>query len=166
MIKDIKKHKNDNLGGIHSFIFTPVENVLDIPPVISGSVRMAITLKAGTRWYRGHGIEGTMRFTDEPQEDENGTFYQKRLIGLIAKKRASLVDQLTSMKNRRFIVIARDYNDIMWLIGNKSEPLLFKSGSDSKEHIPGRNEISFEFFNPGIDESPVFSGLCPLLGFE
>jgi hypothetical protein len=166
MIKDIKRQIESNLGGVNSYIFIPKNDVVFIPPVINGSIKMGIDIKAGTKWFRGYGVEGTMRYTDDQSESDHGDSFEKKFIATIPKDQESLVEFINSTVNKKFILLCTTNNEEHILLGTIEEPLSFKSNTDSKAAVNERNEVTIEFFGVGTSKSPVFIGISPLFGFE
>lgn len=156
MLKDIEKHKNDNLGGIFSLQIIPIEHVSSIPEAIDGIIHKALIPTADGRWLSVYATEYTISFKENQEDSDHGDYYSKVITGKVPKNRPLITDQFTQFKNRKFICLITYNNGTSVLVGNLDEPMMFKSAHSSKEQMGDRNETDFTFSGKGLNKSPFY----------
>jgi len=142
---DINKFTDDNLGGIYLFKFTPADDVQSISEPIDGFITKEISLKPDARWFDFYGTEGTMQFSEEDANSNDGALYNKKLTAITPKQRTELDQLFYKMRNRRFILDVIDNNGLRKIVGSIEEPLKFSNKGDTKNQASGRNEYAIEF---------------------
>lgn len=157
MENDIKRHEGDNLGGIYTFKFLPVEGIGSMPESYKGAVHKAVTVAAGYRWFDGYCSEESMKYTEEQEDSENGAFFKKTFTGNVPKDREEVVDTFETMKNRRYILDITYNNGVRKLVGTADEPLYFSSKFDTSKPVSGRHDHAISFSGGGIKKSPIYS---------
>lgn len=155
-MEDIARHLGDNLGGINSFRYIPISEVLYLSEAIEGKVCEPLTIKAPGRWYDFYATEGTMGFNEVKENSPHGDFYKVRLSGFVPKDRPELIHALNKMRNQKFIIDYTDNNGLRKIIGTIDEPLRLKHSFDTGADVPNRAGTSFEFYGDLRFPSPVY----------
>ena len=156
MINDITRHQDDNLGGINSFRFIPVEGIEEIPSAVNSVIHYEVAVKTGYRWYDGYGTEGSMGFKDDHDDGDHGGFHNKSFVAKVPKERAEVIETLNSAMNRKFVLDITYNNGTRILAGTVKEPMRLVSKYDSKTSVPEYNGYDLLFSGQGVKRSPVY----------
>lgn len=157
MKNKIDFENTDNLGGVNTLKFIPVAGVASIAPVLGGAIHTGVVLNDNYAWYELPFTLETMGFKDEGQPSENGTFYNKQIVGIVPKHNAEKINFLSNTDNVKFIVDCLDNNGIRRLVGTVAEPLILIVSADTKTSVAGRNEYLLTFTGSGTALSPVYN---------
>jgi hypothetical protein len=101
-------------------------------------------LRRGATWYQLVATRGTLRFGQAGKEDRHGPYFQPTLKGVLAKATATLAAGLEALDSRRFLLLYRDQNGLVWLVGTPDAPLTFTDKYDSGSPTE-RNGYDFQF---------------------
>lgn len=145
----------DNLPGIKSLQFIPVQHVTDIPEDINSVVYDEITVKPGKGWFTGEFTPGKLKFGDDSNIVNHGPFHEINVSGFHAFTSAAKLNNFKLMQMHKFIVLVEDYSDNTRIIGTLESPCDFtfkeSSGSYGNQQVRGY-EIEFKTAN----EMPAF----------
>ncbi len=155
-MEDINKHCDDNLGGVFLLNFIPVKEVASLAAPVDNKVCEALVTTATGRWRACYGTEGTIKFTEDLQEDPNGDFHKVKLMLFTPKDRTELSNTLNLMRNKKFIVEYTDNNNHRKIIGTPDEPLSFRYSLDTGNAVPSRNGYALEFYGDVVEKSPTY----------
>ncbi len=142
---DVKKFEDDNLGGVYLFKYIPADDVQSISDPIDGFITKEVSLKPDKQWFDFYGTEGTMAFSEDDSNTNDGTLYNKKVIAITPKQRTEIDVLFFKIRNRRFILDLIDNNGLRKIIGSIEEPLKFTNKGDTKNMASGRNEYAIEF---------------------
>ena len=145
-MNDINRHEGDNLGGVVSFNFIPVQDVESLTMPIEHRIVEPLQLKTGKYWYCGFATLGTIGFTEESQQTPNGEVYKQKFAAIRPKDDKDISLLLNEMRNQKFIIDYTDANGQRKLIGTTDEPLFFSSVLNTKTSVAGRNEHTLIFY--------------------
>lgn len=148
-MNDINEPCGDNLGGINSIQFIPVEDVISIPDPYGNKIIKPVVLGTGKRLFNAYATRGTIRYTQNPRITAAGTIYDKKLVASIPKEYAENEELYFQMRNRQFIVVYRNNNNIRKILSTLSEPLKFTADLDTGADVPNKNAHSITFFGEG-----------------
>jgi hypothetical protein len=143
-LRNLDQLLGDNQGGIEALWYCDVDDVLSVPdpdvPLLTGNV----VLKPGRTWYQLVATLGTLGFTQPGKSDRHGPYWQPKLKGALAKSTAALAAGLEALDRRRFLVLYRDHNGLVWLVGSPDSPLSFLDTFDVGTPT-ARNGYDFTF---------------------
>jgi hypothetical protein len=147
-----------NLGGYLSFIFAPVSTVIGDQRYVSGNAPSAtVSFVAGRNWLSGYATRETLVFTEEPQFDDNGNFYNLTIAGFVPGDNPQLEQILYEMENQRHLVVLKDAGGVLRLAGSKKQPLSFSASFASggaRSDIKGYN---FKFTGSASLRAPQYN---------
>ena len=147
----------DNTGGVEALWYADVADVLSVPdpdePLISESAQ----LRAGAFWYQLVAVRTTLGFSQPGKEDRHGPYWQPSLKGALAKATAGLAAGIEAFDGRRFVVIYRDNNGLVWLVGGLDEPLTFGDKYDAGT-TTARNNYDFTFSGDTTRRARPYTG--------
>lgn len=158
----------DNLGGNKSFMFCPVGDIVSIPDPISNIVMTAATMATGKTFLNGYAAPKTLLFEENDQKNSAGTYFIQKISGFYPKITSTILALFKEMQNDKFILIVKDNNGYIRLVGSLEQPAQFRYKSSTASNIPSRNGISFGFeaqsiypalfYNPTIiNTNPIFN---------
>lgn len=134
----------DNAGGVEAMWYADVADVLSVPDPDQALVATDVQLQPGATWYQLVATRTTLGFTQPGKSDRHGAFWQPSLKGALAKGSAALAQGLEALDERRFVVLYRDFNGVVWLVGTLDEPLTFSDKYDAGT-ATARNNYDFAF---------------------
>ena len=134
----------DNTGGVESFWYCDVADVLSVPDPDTAAIADSVVLRPGGCWYQLVATRGTLRFSQPGKEDRHGPYWQPQLKGTLAKATATLAAGLEALDARRFLLLYRDQNGLVWLVGTPASPLTFSDKYDTGSPTE-RNGYDFQF---------------------
>lgn len=158
----------DNLPGIKSLQFIPVQDVTLIPEDLNSVVYDEITVRIGKGWFEGEFTPGKLQFGDESNISNHGAFHEINVSGFHAFTSSAKLNNFRLMQQHKFIVLVEDYSDNIRIVGKLESPCDFtfkeSSGSYGNQQVRGY-EISFKTANelPALyyeneSEPPVGTG--------
>jgi hypothetical protein len=138
-----------NTGGLESFLFTDAANLLYDPRPrrdLSGSlIIQSVPLINQASWQIASVVRYSLSYRERQRENKQGTSYQQRMEGVIAKSSPVISTILRQFENRRFVLLLKDFNGYYRLVGTKENPLRFSYETDPGSSPRDRNQVSFEF---------------------
>jgi hypothetical protein len=158
MITDFPAKKIYNTGGYTAFQFVPYYNVLTYPAIAAGEVLAPVTLVAGTSWLNGYSTPGTLLLTEQPTSDENGIIYNISITGIAPGDKSELFDQMQGMENNvPFLVLLRDAQKKLRLVGSPAVPLIFSSNFSSGALKSDLKAFTFTFTGQCLYRAPQYN---------
>lgn len=148
--------ENDNVAGIGQFFYIPVKDIASM----SGGL---VEIKEGTRWFTGKVRKYSLEFEQQKKETRQGVIYQPKLSGYISKVTSALSLALTKMDGHFFVVIYKDKNGFINLIGTKEEGLLFEYNLVTG-NAPGNGSSGADFTFSGKITTPAVAFVGDLPG--
>jgi hypothetical protein len=148
-VLSIPRLNERNIAGICLVELVPIDLVIDIPPVINGTVTGQVTLQPDAQWSSFALEENNGRFTEKWSLQNGDIITESVLSGNIPKDRPWVLPILWSLKAQRFLVAFRSQNRTRYLMGNLHSPVMANvtdriigeaDGSDS-----ARNELRLAF---------------------
>jgi len=134
----------DNVGGVEALWYADVADVLLAPDPDEAALVNSVQLVPGATWYQLVATRTTLGFTQTGKNDRHGDYWQPQLKGALAKGSAALAQGLEALDGRRFLVLYRDLNGLVWLVGSPDEPLKFADKYDAGT-ATARNNYDFTF---------------------
>ncbi|RSK45193.1 hypothetical protein [Hymenobacter rigui] len=128
----------ENLGGVEALWYTPASNLLAFPQ--RGPLTIAqLQLRPGAVWYQLVSVRGSVRFT-QPAKDygRHGSGFSPKLTGSLARHTPELAAGLEHMEGGRYVVLYRDLNGEVQLVGTPEHPLewrdSYSAGSETQRN--------------------------------
>jgi len=143
-LRNLDPRPLDNLGGVAGLWYVDVADVLLAPDPDGATIADDILLHPGATWYRLTGTLTTLAFSQPGKEDRHGAYFQPQLKGVLAQATAELAAGLEALDGRRFLLLYRDQNGVVWLVGAPDEPLRFSDKYDAGS-TTARNNYDFTF---------------------
>lgn len=143
-LRNLEQVVGDNLGGVESCWYVPVEHVLSVPPSDDPIVFDDVVLVDGATWFQTVAVQDSVRYSQPQKTDRYGDLFTPKLTGILAKNTAGLVAGLEAMQGHLYIVLYRDANGQVWLVGDLEEPLTWTEVLDTGSATT-RNDTTFTF---------------------
>ncbi len=126
LLMNITYLKADNLTGLKNLL------VLDASRVVSGGERpVGNNVNEGICHYTDspatyiEGTTGSHGFSEKEIQADGVPMYEQIVSVIIPKDRPELITQFMKWRGKRFIVLTRDYNGYIKMIGTRLEPAKF-----------------------------------------
>lgn len=153
----------DNVGGVEALWYADVADVLSAPDPDAALISTDVQLVPDATWYQLVATRTTLGFSQAGKEDRHGTYYQPSLKGVLAKASAALAQGLEALDTRRFLLLYRDYNGVVWLVGTPDEPLKFSDKYDAGS-TTARNNYDFTFSGETTRRARPYQGRWQVSG--
>ncbi|MDF7810493.1 hypothetical protein [Hymenobacter sp. YC55] len=157
-LRNLSQSIDDNLGGVEALWYVPIEDVLFVPDSEEPIVYESVDLRPGATWYQLVATLNTVRYNEPGKEDRHGVFYQPKLTGVLAKNTAALAAGLEAMEGHLYLVLYRDGNGQVWLVGSLDEPLSWSEVLDTGNGVNDRNQKSFTFASDTTRRARAYFG--------
>lgn len=154
---DLLRDGKSNVSGLVSFFFVEARQLVrEVYPTYGTQSLIVdeLPLSASAKWNQGIVVPFSLNYQENRRQDRVGESYQQQVDGVVARQSPELQEVLSSMQRRRYVVITRDRNGYLKLIGSKECPLEFNYSSRSGSNPRERNQVSFRF--TGDTRGPSF----------
>lgn len=146
-------------GGIYNrFYFTEARNLPDYLPTDGTSVLGVLQLNPGAEFNFIDATQFTPDFDQQDDDDTNGTSYSHNFSGFVAGDTPELAAALLAMKGRHFVIMYRDLDEQLKLIGDKEHHLVFDYRLSSGSNPGNRKGYKFSFKGKSRNPSLFFNG--------
>jgi hypothetical protein len=137
-LRNVVQVPADNLGGIEALWYARVSDLLDFDDL--GELPIGqLTLKPGACWYQLVSTRGTVRYKQTPKPlGRHGESYGQKLTGTVPRHTAELVAGLEALEGQELVVLYRDHNGQVQLVGTPEQPLAWSDTYDSGEVMQGQ----------------------------
>ncbi len=153
----------DNTGGVEALWYVDVADVLSVPDPDMALIATDVVLRPGAYWYQLVATRTTLGFTQASKKDRHGDYFQPSLKGVLAKASIELAEGLEALDGRRFLLIYRDHNGAVWLVGAPDEPLAFSDKYDAGT-ATARNNYDFTFSGETTRRARPYAGTWNVSG--
>jgi hypothetical protein len=136
-MQNIEKNIADNIGGIYTFYFIPVADVVSIPLAVSKQISAAVVLADAKYFYSAEITLESFSYKEPQTDNEDGSSYAVSLGGFVAGDSSQLTDLFDEMSGGRFIVICEDSNNKKRLLGTIANGMRFKADFDTNNKTAG-----------------------------
>lgn len=102
-------------------------NIADIDAItVTNNVVTEITLNTGANWYAFMPAKDSASYTETATiSPENGTkFYEQTVAATFGKMENALRESIHELVDSEMIVIVKDNNEHMWLLGDKDDSVI------------------------------------------
>lgn len=156
-MQDIKQPIGNNLGGVITFNFIDVKNVLSIPTPVNSMIIQPVVLQPGEHWYVGYGTLGTIGYSEPSEFTNAGTLYKRMFVAFAAQDSAINSILFNEMRNGQFLIDYKDSNGLRKLIGSIEEPLFFSANLNTKTNMPELAGHAVGFYGDGTHKAYVYN---------
>jgi len=135
----------DNTGGIEAAWYALASDLLDFPDPDVGPLPIGqLNLRAGATWYQLVSIRDTVRYKQTPKDlGRHGQSFTQKLTGTLARHTSELAQGLEALEGQELVLLYRDRNGQVQLVGTKEEPLIWGDAYDSGETPVQRNNYDW-----------------------
>lgn len=131
--RNLVQEQDDNLGGVEACWYTEAANLLNFP---ASADELIITddleLKAGANWFQLVSVRDSVRYKQTPKDlNRHGQSYTQQLTGTLARHSAGLASGLESLERQELVLLYRDRNGEVQLVGTPEQPLSWKDAYDA-----------------------------------
>jgi hypothetical protein len=132
-LRNVQQVPADNIGGIDALWYACVSDLLDFDDL--GELPISqLTLKPGACWYQLVSTRGTVRYKQTPKPlGRHGESYGQKLTGTVPRHTAELAAGLEALEGQELVVLYRDHNGQVQLVGTPEQPLAWSDTYDSGE---------------------------------
>lgn len=162
-LRNLDQYFADNTGGVEALWYADVADVLSVPNPDTALITESVVLRPDCYWYQLVATRTTLGFTQPGKEDRHGPYWQPNLKGVLAKATAVLAQGLEALDGRRLLVIYRDHNGLVWLVGTLDEPLKFSDKYDAGT-TTARNNYDFSFSGETTRRARPYEGTWQVSG--
>lgn len=122
----------DNLGGVEALWYARAADLVDFPAEGELVISRTLALRAGACWYQVLSVRGTVRYKQTLKTvGRHGESQQQQLQGTLARHTAALAQGLEAVAGQELVVLYRDHNGEVQLVGTPEQPLSWKDAYDS-----------------------------------
>jgi hypothetical protein len=132
-LRTIEQVPGDNLGGIDALWYARVTDLLDYDPLGDLPITQ-LTLRPGAFWYQLVSTRGTVRYKQTPKDlGRHGQSYTQKITGTVSRHSAELAQGLEALEGQELVVLYRDHNGQVQLVGAPEQPLAWSDSYDAGE---------------------------------
>ncbi|MDO7849218.1 hypothetical protein Q5H92_22835 [Hymenobacter sp. M29] len=153
----------DNTGGVEALWYCDVADVLSYPRTAAAALATDVVLVPGASWYQLIATRGTLSYGQAGATDRHGDFFKPLLKGALAKATPTVAAGLEALDGRRFLVLYRDQNGYVWLVGTPDSPLTWSEKYESGSPTT-RNGYDFQFAGEGPRRARPYLGTWTVSG--
>jgi hypothetical protein len=145
-LRNVAQEPADNLGGVAAVWYTRAADLLNFPALGELAIVDNLALKPGCFWYQLVSVARTVRYKQTPKAlGRHGDTYTQQLVGTLARHTAPLAAGLEAMEGQELVVLYRDRNGEVQLLGTPEQPLTFRDAYDSGVDFLTRNNYDWTF---------------------
>jgi hypothetical protein len=162
-LRNLDQFFADNTGGVEALWYADLADVLSVPDPDTALITESVVLRPGATWYQLVATRTTLGFTQPSKADRHGPYWQPLLKGVLAKATPELAQGLEALDGRRLLVLYRDNNGLVWLVGQYDEPLKFSEKYDAGT-VTARNNYDFTFSGETTRRARPYQGIWQVSG--
>jgi len=145
--------------GLHSrFYFTEAANLPDYIPTNGALIIGDLQLKPGTLFNFIDATQFTPDFDQQDDNDKNGTSYAHSFSGFVAGDTPELATAMMEKKGKRFVVLYKDLDGHLKLIGDREHYLMFDYRLTPGLNPGDRKGYKFSFKGKSRNPSLFYNG--------
>ena len=147
----------DNLGGVEALWYTPVSSFRSWP--VAGELALSsLDLVPGAVWYQLVSTRGTVSYEQPPKPlGRHGSLFSQKLKGVLARHTAALASGLETMEGGKFVVLYRDLNGEVQLVGTPTEPLSWQDTYSAGTQT-SRNNYDWQLLGETVRRARPYTG--------
>lgn len=132
-LRNIVQAPADNIGGIEALWYARVSDLLHYDPLGDLPIDQ-LELRPGACWYQLVSTRGSVRYRQTPKElGRHGESFTQKLVGTVSRHSAELAAGLEALERQELVVLYRDLNGQVQLVGTPEQPLKWTDAYDSGE---------------------------------
>jgi hypothetical protein len=133
----------DNLSGIEAAWYALAADLVDFEA--EGELAIDhLTLRPDACWYQLVSVRQSVRYRQTPKDlPRHGQSYQQKLTGVLARHSAELAQGLEALEGQPLVLLYRDHNGQVQLVGTPEQPLAWTDAYDSGETAAQRNNYDW-----------------------
>ncbi len=137
-LRNVVQVPADNLGGIEAMWYARVSDLLDFDELGDLPIRQ-LTLRDDAYWFQLVSIRGTVRYKQNSKDlGRHGKSYTQKLTGVLSRHTTELAQGLEALEGQQLVVLYRDHNGQVQLVGTPEQPLAWADTYDSGEVRQGQ----------------------------
>ena len=132
-LRNVVQAPEDNLGGIEALWYARVSDLLNFDAL--GDLPIAqLELQPGACWYQLVSTRGTVRYKQTPHDlGRHGQSHTQKLTGTVSRHSTELAAGLEALERQELVVLYRDQNGQVQLVGTPEQPLSWSDAYDAGE---------------------------------
>jgi hypothetical protein len=154
-MQNIEKNVSDNIGGIYTFYFIPLADVVSIPLAVNKLIGDAIVLDTDKYFFTAQITRESFSYKEPQTDNEDGSSYAISLGGFVAGDSSQLSEQFEEMSGGRFLVLCEDNNNKKRVLGTLTNGMRFKADFDTNNKTSGLKGWNI-LFSGLMSERPPF----------
>ncbi|MGI4870493.1 MAG: hypothetical protein ACRYFX_04860 [Janthinobacterium lividum] len=133
----------DNLGGIEALWYTLASDLVDFPAL--GELPLdQLSLQPGASWYQLVSTRSSVRYKQTPKDlARHGQSFAQKLTGVLARHTTELAQGIEALEGQPLVVLYRDLNGQVQLVGTPEQPLSWGDVYDTGETPAQRNNYDW-----------------------
>jgi hypothetical protein len=138
-LRNVAQQFDDNLGGIEALWYALASDLVSFPD--RGELIIdQLTLQPGATWYQLVSTRGTVRYKQTEKDlGRHGTSYTQKLTGALPRHSAGLAQGLEALAGQPLVILYRDLNGEVQLVGTPEQPLAYTDVYDSGDQSQRNN---------------------------
>jgi len=171
---DLTKQSVENPGGCaQEWYWAFWEDILTFPtlPAIDAAVDLntmasltgTFVMKQGKKFWKGYGTLDTVSLEDEMVGPYDSKSFKNIFKCEHPSVKALLAGWLRVVANKSLVIIVKDANGVMRVVGNSNFPASMsesKSSTGAKVEDGNKSSLAFESYN--VCPAPIYTGTVPL----
>ncbi|MDO7853169.1 hypothetical protein [Hymenobacter convexus] len=142
--RNVVQEPADNLGGIEALWYARAADLLHFPALGELAITENLQLAPGAFWYQLVSVRHTVRYKQTPVAlARHADVYGQALTGTLARHTAALAAGLEALAGQELVVLYRDRNGEVQLVGTPEQPLSWKDTYDSGLDALTRNNYDW-----------------------
>lgn len=142
-LRNVAQIPDDNIGGIEALWYARAADLVDFP-AYGALVIDQLQLQPDARWYQLVSTRGTVRYKQTPKDlGRHGTSQTQKLTGVLARHTPELATGLEALEGQQLVVLYRDLNGQVQLVGTPEQPLVWTDTYDSGQDPNQRNNYDW-----------------------
>jgi hypothetical protein len=159
-MEDFTINIEENTGSIKQLYYAPVGDVLYISQSNTGAIA-DIGMAFGKKFYSMDLTRQTGNLGHNRERSKQNEKSRINISGFIPGSSADLIDKFDQMKGTRFIVIAEDFDDLLYVLGTKSSPMRFSYDFNTGANYRDRKGFQIRFEGNQSEAIQLFTGTIP-----
>jgi hypothetical protein len=141
--RNLAQTPDDNTGGIEAAWYTLATDLVNFP--VNGELPIdQLKLRDGATWYQLVSTRGTVRYKQTPKDlGRHGQSFTQRIVGVLPRHTADLVQGIEALEGQPLVLLYRDLNGQVQVVGTPEQPLAWTDAYDSGENPTQRNNYDW-----------------------
>ena len=163
-LRNIAQEPGENMSGIEAAWYTLASDLVDFPALGDLPIDQ-LQLRAGAFWYQLVSIRDTVRYKQTPKDlGRHGTSYTQKFTGVLARHTTELAQGLEALEGQELVLLYRDRNGYVQLVGTPAQPLAWTDAYDSGESYQQRNNYDWTLLSETPRRARPYRGTWQVSG--